>query len=100
MTAALGDLLLAKALLCAISVVKADRVQGEANTAMYKGRYSTCISLATNGPVWYVNRYVTFRFECTFGKMILPHKKSSVLARFCKLNHHWSLFQRKLCILG
>ena len=37
-TAAPGDLLLAKALLCAISVVKADRVQGEANTAMYKGR--------------------------------------------------------------
>ena len=80
MTAASGDLLLAKALLCAISVVKADFVQGEANTAMYEARYS--ISLATNGPVWYVNRYVTFLFESTFGKMILPRLKSSVLARF------------------
>ena len=30
------------------------------------------ISLATNGPVWYVNQYVTFLFECTFGEMILP----------------------------
>ena len=25
--------------------------------------------------------------------------KSSIPAGFCKLNHHWSLFQRKLCIL-
>ena len=47
-----------------------------------------------------VNRYVTFLFESTFGKMILPHKKSSILARFYKFKCHWSLFQRKLCILG
>ena len=33
-------------------------------------------------------------------KMILPHLKSSIPAEFCKLNHRWSLVQKKLCILG
>ena len=88
MSAAPGNLLLAKAVSCAVSVVKADCVQGGATTSHVRRE------------TFLVNRFVTFLLDCTFGKMILPRLKSSIPAGFCKLNHRWSLFQRKLCILG
>ena len=66
-----NDLRFAKALLCAASVVKANRIQGEATTSHV---YENQVFL------W----LVTNLFDCTFG-----------LAGFCKLNHHWSLFQKK-----
>ena len=53
MTAGLGDSLLAKAVSCAVSVVKAERVQGGATTNIL------------------VNQFVTFLFGCMFGKMIM-----------------------------
>ena len=49
-TTAPGDSLLAKAVSCAISVVKADRVQGGAATNHVRREIS--ISVATNGPFW------------------------------------------------
>ena len=52
--------------LCAIPVVKADCVQGGA--AMNYVRMEINISVAT------------FLLECIFGKMILPHLKSSIPA--------------------
>ena len=48
MSATLGDSLLAKALSYAISVVKANRVQGGAATNRVRREVS--ISVATNGP--------------------------------------------------
>ena len=50
MAAALGDPLLAKAVSCAVSVVKADRVPGGAATNRVRREVS--ISVATNGPFW------------------------------------------------
>ena len=44
-----------------------------------------------------VNWFVTFLLNCMFGTMIQPRLKSSIPA---ELNHPWSLFQRKLCILA
>ena len=46
----LGDSLLAKAVSCAISVVKANCVQGEAATNRVRREVS--ISVATNDPFW------------------------------------------------
>ena len=89
-----GNSLLAKAVSCAVSVVKADHVQGGAATSHVRREISI-----SERP-FLVNRFVTFLLDCTFGKMILPRLKSSIPAGFCKLNHRWSLFQRKLCILG
>ena len=48
--AALGDSLLAKAVSCTVSVVKANRVQGGATTNRVRREVS--ISVATNGPFW------------------------------------------------
>ena len=42
---------------------------------------------------------LTFLLDRTFGKMILLRLKSSISARFCKLNHCWSLFQRSSVFL-
>ena len=95
MTTTPGNSLLAKAVSCAVSVVKADRVQGGAVTSHVRRE----ISIQSERP-FLVNRFVTFLLDCTFGKMILPRLKSSIPAGFCKLNRRWSLFQRKLCILG
>ena len=51
MAAAPGDSLLAKAISCAISVVKTDCVQGRAATNRVRREVS--ISVATlNGPLW------------------------------------------------
>ena len=86
-TAAPGNSLLAKAVSCAVSVVKADRVQSGAATSHV--RWEISIS----------ERFVTFLLDCTFGKMILPRLKSSIPAGFCKLNRRWSLFQRSSVFL-
>ena len=94
MTAAPGDLLLAKPVPCTISVVKANRVQGGAATNCV--RREICISVSI--PMALFGK--SFLSDCTFGKMILPHLKSSIPAGFCKLKCRWSLFERKLCILG
>ena len=48
--AAPGYLLLAKAVSCAVSVVKADLVQGGAVTNHVRRKIS--VSVATNGPSW------------------------------------------------
>ena len=50
-TATPGDPLLAKVVSCAVSVVKADHVQGGATTNC-RVRWEISISLATNGPFW------------------------------------------------
>ena len=48
--AATGYLLLAKAVMSAVSVVKADHVQGEATTNRVQRAMS--VSVATNSPFW------------------------------------------------
>ena len=68
--------------------------QMEPLQAMYKGRYVS-VSVATNGPFWLINRFFTFLLDCSFGKIILRHLKSSIPAGFCKLNRHWNLFPKK-----
>ena len=50
MSATLGDSLLAKAVSCGISVLKANRVQGGA--AINCVRREVSISVATNGTFW------------------------------------------------
>ena len=45
-----GDSLLAKAVSCTVSVVKANRVQGGSTTNHVRREVS--ISVATNGPFW------------------------------------------------
>ena len=52
--AALGCLLLAKAVSCAVSVVKADRVQGGAATNRVRRDTSVSVAtrMATNGNFW------------------------------------------------
>ena len=59
MAAALGDSLLAKGCMCAVSVVKADRVPG--GVATNRVRREVSISVAINALFG----------NCTFGKMIL-----------------------------
>ena len=76
LAASLGNLLFAKTLSCAISVVKTDHVQDGAATSHVRREIS--IAVATN----------------------MPKSIRSILAGLCKLNFCWSLFQRKLCILG
>ena len=49
-TAVLGNLLLARAISCTVSVVKADRVQGGAATNRVRTEIS--IPVATSGPFW------------------------------------------------
>ena len=74
--------LLAKVVSCAVSVVKTNCVQGGAAT--YRVRRETSISVAVlNGPLG-----KPICVDCTFGKMILPHLKSSISAGFYKLNRH------------
>jgi len=68
--------------------------QMEPLQAMYKGRYVS-VSVVTNGPFWLIDRFFTFLLDCSFGKIILPHLKSSIPAGFCKLNRHWNLFAKK-----
>ena len=49
MAASLGDLLFAKALLCAVSVVKNDRVRGGATTSRVQREVS--VSVAIDKPI-------------------------------------------------
>ena len=86
----------AKALSHATSVVKADLVQGGATTSRVNERY---VFLWL--PTALVGKSICYYFfDLTFGKMILSCLKSSIPAGFLKLNCHWSIFQKKLCILG
>ena len=93
MAASPGKLLFGKALLCAVSVVKAGHVQDGAATSRVQREISVFYGYER---AFLANRFVTFLFE----EMILPHLKSSILVVFCKLNCRWSLFRRKHCILG
>ena len=61
-TAASGDLLLAKAVLCLVFVVKADSVQGRGATNCVRREIS--ILLLPTGLL--VSRFVTFLSDCTF----------------------------------
>ena len=83
----------AKALSCAAFVEKGRSCSRQ---SCYELR-EVSISVATIGLLG--KRFVTALFDCTLVKMILPRLKSS-LAGFCKLNHCWNLFQRKLCIIS
>ena len=93
-SAAPGDSLLAKALSCAVSVVKADRFKVEPLETMYDRNDKYFCGYQRP---FLVNRYV---FDCTFGQMILPRLKSSILAGFCKVKSSLESISRKLCILG
>ena len=53
MAASPGDSLFAKALSCAISVAKANRVQDRAATSRVQREIS--VSVATNGPFWQID---------------------------------------------
>ena len=67
-TAAPGDSLLVKVLPCAISVVKADCVQGRAVTNhVQRDKY-----LCGYQPHKYLSLGITFLLSCMFGKIILP----------------------------
>ena len=92
-----GRFTVAKALSCAVSVVKANHVQDGATTSRVCREIS--VSMATNGPFWQ-NDLLPLCLSVGFGKMILPRLTSSIPAGFWKLNCHWSLFKKKLCILG
>ena len=74
--------LLGKAVLWAISVVKADLVQGGAATNHVRREAS--ISCGSPEQPALVNRFVTFLLDCMFGKMIMPTCKSIPAG---KLNH-------------
>ena len=86
MAASPDNSLFAKVLSCLVSVVKADHVQDGAKVSVF---------MATNRPFWLFN-LLPFCLSVSFKEMILPRLKSSYLAGFCKLNCHWSPFQRKL----
>ena len=64
---AVGDSLFAEALSCAISVVKANRVQDGATTSCVRREIS--VSVATVGAFWQ-NDLLPFGLSVCFGKMI------------------------------
>ena len=64
--------------------LKTNCVQDGAATSCIRREIS--VSVATNGPFWQIN-LLPFCLAVSFGKMILLHLKSSILAEFCKLNH-------------
>ena len=70
-TAAPKDSLLANAVSYAISIVKADRVQGRGTTNL---RYKYFCGYQQHF-LARLNRFITFLLDCTFGKMILPRLK-------------------------
>ena len=68
MAAAPGYSLLAEAVSCTVSVVKADCVPGGASTNRVR-REVNIIFYGYQRP-FLVNQFVTFLLDCTFGKMI------------------------------
>ena len=76
MAVAPGDLLLAKVVSCAVSVVKVDCVQGRAATNSVQMEVSI-IFCGYQRP-FLVNRFVTFLLDCMFGKMIMLHLKCTL----------------------
>ena len=86
-----------KALLCAVSVIKAGHVQDGATTSSIQREIS--VFMATNGNFWQID-LLPFCLSASFEEMTLPCLKNIILVVFCKSNCCWSLFQGKLCIIG
>ena len=74
-----------KALLCAVSVIKAGHVQDGATTNSIQREVS--VFMATNGNFWQID-LLPFCLSVSFEEMILPRLKSSILLVFCKSNCH------------
>ena len=70
--ASLGDSLFVKALSCAVSVVKADRIK----TELLQVQMEISVSVATNRLLWQID-LLPFCLTVSFRKMILPRLKTS-----------------------
>ena len=77
---------------CAVSVVKVGNVQDRAATSCVQREIS--VFMAMNEP-WGQIDVSHLCLSVSFKELTLQRLKSSILVLFC-----WSLFQRKLCILG
>ena len=75
MAASLGKLPLGKALLCAVSVVKAGRVKDGAAISCVQREIS--VFMSTNEPFWQIN-LLPFCLSVSFEEMILPSGKKAV----------------------
>ena len=76
----LGNSLFAKALSCAVSVVKANHVHDRGITSHVRKEIS--VSVTTNVPFWQID-LLPFCLTVKFEEMILPRLKSGILAGFC-----------------
>ena len=96
MAASSGISLFAKFLLYANSVVMANCVQDRAAIqAVHEGE--KCFRGYQEAFFWQIN-FLSFLFDCKLQKDAYCYV--SILVGFCKLNHCWITFRRKLCILG